>query len=156
MSNFIEERRKAIAIGRSSGIHAQFKSAPLKLDIGDSLNAAMERAKVAAAVTDLEVEPRATVLKMLTAKKLNEPYTFKVAKGEADNYIQAMRQVLSRTRAKASRAKKSLNEFKMMRLDVVENLDHDLVTLVRTKTLSEHQASVYDQLIAAFEKKDEE
>lgn len=100
----------------------------------------------------LETVPRETVLKMLCEKKMDEHFIFSVQSGEAENYIQAMRQVLSRTRKKALRKKKQLSEFKMLIISVEKKKDQDVVTLVRTKMMSEHQESVYDELIAAFEK----
>ena len=101
---------------------------------------------------DLETVPRETVLKMLIQKKLDEHFIFRVETGEGENYIQAMRQVLSRTRKKALKKKQQLDEFKMLIVGVEHKTDYDIITLVRTKTMSAHQESVYDEIMAAFTK----
>jgi hypothetical protein len=101
----------------------------------------------------LETSPRETVYKFLANKKLDEPFLFNVQKGDGENYAQAMRQVLSRARAKALKKKIPLDEFKVLTLKI-ENLEnYDEVTLIRTKTLSTKEESVYDDLIAQFTKK---
>lgn len=101
---------------------------------------------------ELESVPRETVLKMLIQKKLDEHFIFKTIKGDGNNYIQAMRQVLSRTRKTAYKKKQRLDEFKMFVISVVEKTDHDEVTLMRSKSMQPHLESVYDALMDAFKK----
>jgi len=102
---------------------------------------------------DLELSPRETVLRMLVDCKLDEQYKFKTTKGGGEHYVQAVRQVLSRTRKKALKQKRRLDEFKLLTVSIKQNEDHDEVILVRSKQMSAHEASVYDTLIDAFERK---
>lgn len=101
---------------------------------------------------DLEDIPRETILKMLIQKpELEVEFTFKVMKGEADHYIQAMRQVLTRTRRKAKKEKRRLQDFKLLVKNTETKEDHDVVTLVRAKSIAPHLRSVYNELLDAFE-----
>lgn len=101
---------------------------------------------------NLETIPRRTTLKLVSTP-LDTNYVFKVAKGEAENYMGAMRQVLSRTRKKAKRKRMILDEFKMLHVSTDEtNPEYDEVTLVRSKTLSPHEESVFDELMAVMAK----
>jgi hypothetical protein len=159
MSSLLE--RRALAVGRKTGI-AIMPSSPTaagaerkQIELNLSEKAYADRI-VTQYDLSVEHEPRATVLKMLTAAKLDENYTFKVASGEADNYIQAMRQVLSRTRKKAASKKQKLTEFKMLRVSVETTPTHDTVTLVRTRTLDAHHQSVYSELMEMMQNKGEE
>ena len=105
--------------------------------------------------TDLELSPRETVYRMLIDCKLDEQYRFKTSKGQGEHYVQAVRQVLSRTRKKALRSKRQLDEFKLLTISIETKpeSDYDESVLVRSKQMSLHEASVYDELIDAFERK---
>lgn len=101
---------------------------------------------------NLETIPRKTTLK-LVSMALDVHFSFRVAKGEAENYMGAMRQVLSRTRKKAKRKRMILDEFKMLHVSTDETHgEYDIVTLVRSKTLSPHEESVFDELMAVMAK----
>ena len=102
---------------------------------------------------DLELVPRETVLRMLLDCKLDEQYRFKTTKNGGEHYVQAVRQVLSRTRKKALRQRRVLDEFKLLTISIEVKDDHDEVVLVRSKQMSLHEASVFDELIDAFERK---
>lgn len=103
--------------------------------------------------------PRYTVLKMLKEGHLDTDFIFKVTAGEGENYVQAMRQVLSRARKKAKKKGTRLDNFKLFTRSIktVEADDtspsHDLVTLIRSKNMTELEISVYDEITEAFEKK---
>lgn len=100
----------------------------------------------------LETAPRQTILTMLIEKKIDELFIFKTERENGQAYVQAMRMVLSRTRRKALQKKRQLDEFKLL-VRAIETLEeYDQVTLVRTKTLSLKEESVYDELMSAFEK----
>lgn len=100
---------------------------------------------------NLETIPRVTVLKIVETA-IDVKFTFRVHKGEAENYMGAMRQVLSRTRKKAKKKHMRLDEFKLLHLGTIEHEAYDEVTLVRTKTLSPYEESVYDSLFNAMKK----
>lgn len=119
----------------------------------DDLTIALTARLTAAERNELEHVPRDTVLKMLSNKQMDEPFVFLTSLGEGDNYVQAMRQVLSRTRKKAAKKKVRLAEFKMFVMSITSKEDHDVVTVIRTKNMPEHLESVYDALLDAFEKK---
>lgn len=104
--------------------------------------------------SDVETVPRDTVLKMLMDAKLDEMFIFHTAPGEGENYLQAMRQVLSRARAKAYKKKTRLDEFKLLCHAITQKEEFDEVIVIRTKNMSEHEESVYDGLIEAFKKAD--
>lgn len=118
------------------------------IDLGIAFEQGLEAQKR----LDLEVLPRDTFLKMLIQKpELEVDFIFRVAKGEGDHYIQAMRQVISRTRKKAKRDKVRLQDFKLIVKSIETKEDHDVVTLIRAKSMNAVQRSVYDQLLDAFE-----
>lgn len=103
--------------------------------------------------------PRHTVLKMLREGALDTDFIFKVSFGEGDNYVQAMRQVLSRARRSAKKKQTRLDNFKLLTRSI-ESVEadgsepaHDLVTLVRSKNMTALEISVYDEITEAFEKK---
>ncbi len=102
---------------------------------------------------DLELVPRETVLKLLTEYKLDQEFSFKTTKHGGDHYVQAVRQVLSRARKKALRKKKQLDHFKLLTKSIETKDDHDFVIIIRSKQMSPHEVSVYDDLIDAFERK---
>lgn len=129
------------------------KDTETPFQITDDFSARLQGTFEAVKRYELETKPRETVLKMFMERKLDENFIFKVTKGEGENYVQAMRQILSRTRKKALRNKMPLNEFKLLTVNITEKEDHDVVTLVRTKRMSEHMQSVYDDLITAMAKK---
>lgn len=118
-------------------------------DIAARLSAKLQ----SVARNELETLPRETVLKMLVQKKLDEHYSFKVDLGHGDNYVQAMRQVLSRARKKALKKKQRLDEFKLYVISIEQEEDYDKVTLVRTRQLNPQETSLYDEILNAFEKK---
>lgn len=103
---------------------------------------------------ELEHQPRATVIKFVQTA-LDTEFSFKVPLNCGDNYVQAMRQVLSRTRKKARMKKKVLDDFKTQQKPIEHfpeaDPPHDLVTLIRTKNLSKLEGSVYDVLFSAFD-----
>lgn len=118
-------------------------------DIAARLNAKLQSVER----NELETLPRETVLKMLVQKKMEEHFIFKVDLGHGENYVQAMRQVLSRARKKALKKKQRLDEFKLYVIDIKQQEDHDVVTLVRTRQLNPQETSLYDDILNAFEKK---
>lgn len=119
---------------------------------GDDIATRLQRQLISAEKNDLETVPRHTVLRMLTEKQLDEPFSFKCSLGHGANYVQAMRQVMSRTRHRASKKKIPLQEFKVYELEIRSELDHDVVLLLRTRRLMEHEESVYDELMAQVAK----
>jgi len=119
---------------------------------GDGIAAKLQRQLISAAENELETFPRDTVFRMLSEKQLDEPFTFKCSLGQGANYVQSMRQVLSRTRNKALAKKIPLMEFKVYELTIRSELDHDVVTLLRTRKMQPQQESVYDELIEQFAK----
>lgn len=94
-----------------------------------------------------ETSARGTLVKMFKQAALEENFTFKVAPGTADHYVNAMRGVLARVRKKAEREKRGVDEFKMLVVEVKQEPTHDAVTLVRTKTKSRVAKSAYDDLL---------
>jgi len=90
---------------------------------------------------------RGTLVKMFQTAKLEEEFTFKVPPGCADRYVNAMRGVLVRVRKKAMKAKRPLDEFKMLVVEVKREPTYDVVTLVRTKSKSRVSKSAYDDLM---------
>jgi hypothetical protein len=111
----------------------------------------LERQLIATAQGDFETVPRDTVLKLLH-RNMDELFIFNTALGQGENYVQAMRQVLSRTRKRAEKKRVVLEEFKLYIVTIQSKDDVDCVTLVRTKGIPEHLVSVYDELTAAFSK----
>lgn len=101
---------------------------------------------------ELETLPRDTVLRMLVQKKMDEQFSFKVDLDRGENYIQAMRQVLSRARKKALKKKQRLDEFKLYVISITHEKDHDVVIVVRTRQLNAQEMSVYDDIINAYAK----
>lgn len=128
---------------------AESEAGPITEDIMSGLTAQL----TAAERHELEHVPRDTVLKLLSNKQLDEHFIFMTTHGQGENYVQAMRQVLARTRKKAAKKKVRLQEFKMYVVSIKRNEDHDVVTVVRTRKMPEHLESVYDALLDAFEKK---
>lgn len=125
---------------------------PVPAITGESILAKFQTRADAERNNTLETIPRITVRRMLTEKKLNEDFVFRVYLGHGENYIQAMRQVLSRTRKKAYKKRIRLDEFKMFVVGIRVLDDCDEVTLMRTTQMPEHLKSVYDDLIDAFKK----
>lgn len=105
---------------------------------------------------DWETSARATVIRMFTEAKFEENFTFKVAPGEADHYINAMRSVLARVRKKAMKEKKKLDEFKLLVVGIKHEPTHDVVTLVRTRATSQKAKSIYDDLVGFVTAESEE
>jgi hypothetical protein len=126
--------------------------AKIAITPGPNLAENLQKQLAAVEKNDLETVPRETVLKMLIQKKLDEHFIFKTSLGEGEHYIQAMRQVLSRTRKKALRKKQRLDEFKVYVISIEEKEDHDVVTLVRSKNMTRTEESVYDALMEQFKK----
>jgi hypothetical protein len=139
------EQRKLATIERKQQSTALV---PVASDPGDIV-IGLQRALKSAEVNELETSPRNTVLKMLMTKKMDEYYIFKTTLGQGANYVQAMRQVLTRTRRKAKLQKQTLDEFKLFEISIVSEADHDVVTLERSKRLTKEEGSVYDDLINA-------
>lgn len=106
---------------------------------------------------DLEHLPRDTVKKMIMTVPLDQEFIFKVAVDCGENYVQAMRQVLSRTRKKARKRKVRLDEFKLLTRKIINRPaaepPHDEVTLIRSKNMSALEVSVYDEILEQFERK---
>lgn len=129
----------------------------LEIDLGIPINridlsTAFEKIKEGETRDDFEHIPRETFLKMLIQKpELEVEFSFKVQRKQGNHYIQAIRQVISRTRRKARNEKRRLQEFKLIVKSVETMDDHDVVTLIRAKTMNAVQRSVYDKLLDAFE-----
>jgi len=105
---------------------------------------------------DLEHIPRETVIKMIKVG-LDVEFTFKVELEKGNNFVQAMRQVLSRSRKKARRKNVRLDEFKVLERSITskptDEPPHDEVTLVCSKNMSALELSVYDEIIEQMERK---
>lgn len=107
----------------------------------------MQRHLASAARDDLEQIPRKTLVRMFQTCPLEEKFIFKVSLGGGGNYVQAMRQVLSRVRKKAEREKLELEDFKLFELGVESKDDHDEVTLIRSAVMTQKDESIYTELM---------
>lgn len=143
--------RDRIKINKTDKVIAQpLIGTPIEIgpeEIENSLSARLEN-------TDkfgLETNPRKTVLKLVETP-LDTKFIFRVTRGEAENFISAMRQVLSRVRKKAKKNKWRLDEFKMLTIECKQFEEYDEICLVRTKTLDPYEESVYESLFAALKK----
>lgn len=125
---------------------------PDDVKIGKEIATKMSEQFAAISEQELETVPRETVLKLLIQKKLDEHFIFKTMAKDGEKYIQAMRQVLSRTRKKALKKKQRLDEFKLYVISIEEKPDHDVVTLMRSKNMTRTEESVYDALMEQFKK----
>lgn len=124
-------------------------------DGGDEIS--FDFAKLDAAVkNDWETQARATLIRMFEQAKLEENFSFKVAPGTADHYVNAMRSVMSRVRKKATKNKKTVEDFKLLVVGITNHPTHDAVTLVRTKTSSGKAKSAYDELLGFVTAESEE
>lgn len=83
----------------------------------------------------IDTVPRTTLLTMLQKAKLDEEYSFNVRRTCGHDYIQAMRAVLVRVRAKAMENGRTLEQWKLLVVSIVSEERHDIVTLVRSKTI---------------------
>lgn len=146
-----------IAINKTGQPLKQFKKAQIEREpildfekMETQLNARVDNE----ANHDIELVPRITMLRLVSTE-LDTHFSFKVHKNEGENYISAMRQVLSRARNKAKRKKMRLDEFKMLLVGIDTSIaEYDTVTLLRTKTLSMYEESVYDELFSKLKKQD--
>jgi hypothetical protein len=115
------------------------------IDLGD-----LEKdvAKNLQAVNEFGVEtsPRDLLIKLIGTVEIDVEFEFKTVPGGGENFVQAMRMVLSRVRARAKRKKLPLDEFKLLfqKCERLEN--YDVVTVMRSKSLSPKDESMYDDL----------
>jgi hypothetical protein len=151
MTEVMRSFRDRIKINKTDKVIAQpLIGTPIEIgpeEIENSLSARLEN-------TDkfgLETNPRKTVLKLVETP-LDTKFIFRVTRGEAENFISAMRQVLSRVRKKAKKNKWRLDEFKMLTIECKQFEEYDEICLVRTKTLDPYEESVYESLFAALKK----
>lgn len=98
--------------------------------------------------SDLESNARITIIKMFTeAPALDQNFTFKTARGKGEDYVQAIRQVLSRGRQKLRSAQNTQPaHFKLFLVGIERLEDHDLVTIVRSARPSIKMRSVMDDI----------
>lgn len=97
--------------------------------------------------SEWESSARATLIRMFEQAKMEENFSFKVAPGEGERYVNSVRSVLARVRKKAAKAKIPVEEFKILVVGIKRETTHDAVTLVRTKASSGKAKSVYDELL---------
>lgn len=100
----------------------------------------------------IHVTPRKTILDMLANSKLDENYVFYTRPNSGEDYVQAMRQLLSRTRKKAKQDKLTLKQdFKLYTIEVVtvEN-KYDRVTLLRSMSINHRFNSHFDEIMNAL------
>lgn len=115
-------------------------------DPGDLITK-MHEVMAAPVRNDIETLPRDTIIKMLVDVPLEEKFTFKTELGGGGNYVQAMRQVLSRVRKKAAKSKMELEEFKLFEIAIESKDGYDEVTLIRSATMTTKEESVYEDLM---------
>ncbi len=113
----------------------------------DDLISKMQAQLASAARVDLEQIPRKTLVRMFTEADLEVKFTFKVELGGGKNYVQAMRQVLSRVRDKAAAQKMELEDFKLFTLKIESKEDHDEITLIRSAIMTQKEESIYTELM---------
>lgn len=84
--------------------------------------------------SDLETNARLTIIRMFQeAPALDQNFSFKTAPQKGEDYVQAIRQVLSRSRQKLrSRQNTQPPHFKLFLIGIEHLEDHDLVTIVRS------------------------
>lgn len=99
---------------------------------------------------NLDTKPRKTLIHLIE-QPYDTKFAFRVVKGEGENYINAIRQVLSRTRRRAKAKKITLEQWKLF-LDGIDetHAEYTEVTLVRSRTLTGHEISLYDDLVEAM------
>lgn len=153
--NFLEQRLAAAKAAKAQSTYAPQAPGNFVVELpedkpDDDIVAQLEQQLKTASEHELELHPRQTVLRFLVEKQMDELFTFKTQLGRGANYVQAMRQVLSRSRNKALAKKVPLQEFKVYEIEIKSEKDHDIVTLMRTRRLLEKEQSVYDELIAKF------
>lgn len=96
----------------------------------------------------LDRVPRTTLLTMLQKAKLDENFSFNVHRGTGQDYIQAMRAVLVRVRAKAMESGRTLEKWKLLVVSIEQEEKHDVVTLVRSKTIKRlHTNETFSHLV---------
>ena len=153
MSSFLEKRIAANKLLMESQDQEIMPEIILRPKDPGGLIASMQASLASAARNDLEQIPRKTLLHMFINCPLEVEYTFKVEHGGGGNYVQAMRQVLSRIRKKAAREKIELEDFKLIELKVETKEDHDEVTLLRSTMMTQKDESAYKDLMALMAEK---
>ena len=100
--------------------------------------------------SDLETNARLTIIRLFQeAPNLDQEFSFKTRPGKGADYVQAIRQVLSKSRA-VLRSKQNTQprSFKLFLVSIEKQQDHDLVTIVR----SDKRKSVIDDLADLIQK----
>jgi len=120
----------------------QFQGGEIKLGLNplDEIAAIESREEVLADFaeaqirSDLETNARQTVIRMFQeAPKLDQDFTFKTAPHKGEDYVQAIRVVLSLGRKQLrSRQHTQPQHFKLFLRGIEHLEDHDLVTIVRS------------------------
>lgn len=111
----------------------------------------VEPLKSQAPVLKLDKVPRTTVLNMLRDTPLEVDHVFNVRKGGGNDYVRAIRSLLSRIRAKAISQRKHLDEWKLLTVSVEQLPTHDVVTMLRTKEIKKLRSDDYKDIFAALE-----
>lgn len=154
MSSFLERKLAANRLlmeSETDEIMPEINLGGAAKPVGDDLLIKMHAVMASAAREDLEQVPRKTLVKMFKDIPLEEKFTFKVELGGGANYVQAMRQVLSRVRKKAAAQKMELEDFKLFELGIESKEDHDAVTLIRSAVMTQKEESVYTELMSTIQ-----
>lgn len=122
-----------------------------ELKFGTAFEMTVEPAKSQVPVLKLDKVPRTTVLNMLRDTPLEADHVFNVRKGGGNDYVRAIRSLLSRIRAKAISQRKHLDEWKLLTVAIEKFPTHDVVTMLRTKEIKKLRSDDYKDIFAALE-----
>lgn len=118
------------------------------LDLDAALSKLEKAESGAKTVEAVHTQPRRTVKQMLlfAAENPEVVFSFKTRRYGGDQYLAAMRMVLSRTRRAATKHKLALEPRKMLRVLVEQQGDCDVVQVLWTQHKSLVQKGVYEEL----------
>lgn len=104
-------------------------------------------AQAKAPISGLENNPRQTVISLFKLPA-DTPFTFKTKLHQGQNYLDAMRQLISRARRHARIAKQPITHWKMLLMGPIEHhATYDLLTLVKTQMATIRQKEMYADLL---------
>lgn len=93
--------------------------------------------------------PRETVLQMFKANSFEGLFTFRTFPRKGKDFINSMRQVLSRVRKDAEKQKLELKNFKMYEISITPEAEFDLVTL-ECSTKKKTEDAIYSEMARMF------
>lgn len=117
----------------------------------DFINASIIKAEEIAQKRNFEIIPRHTLIKLVKTP-IDHEFIFYVPRFQGENYLQCMRQVLSRARAKHINkgAGGKLPPFKLYKRAINILEDCDEVVVMRSLTTQQKEATEYSELLGAL------